>query len=108
MHGTERRTAQRLKVQLRVEMEWGSEVLQGMATAFSAAGMFVAMDNPLWMGAECSARVHLPGGPVKVNLVVSHVHPGTGVGVTFVDMPPDSQQQLVVFLEAQGNEPPVL
>ena len=96
----ERRIAPRIPVELEVEMDWGSEILRGRATDLSELGMFVVMADPLWLGASCSARLHLNGEAVPVNVVVKRVKPLQGIGALFVEVTPEVQRKIAAYLDA--------
>jgi len=89
----ERRRFQRYPFQSDVEMQWGFETLSALITDVSVGGMFIATNNPLWVGASFTARVVL-GEPLNLNCVVRRVLPGRGMGVLFVDLPEETRARL--------------
>jgi hypothetical protein len=78
----ERRRARRYAYDTLLEIEWGSATLSGRVQDVSAEGMFVALTDPLWIGAGFTAVWHL-GEAVRVDCVVRRVEPGRGMGVSF-------------------------
>lgn len=81
-------------------MDWGSEILRGRSRDMSEQGIFILMDNPLWVGAACTARLLVDGQAVPVNLLVKRVQPLTGIAAVFVDLPEESQQKISDYLRA--------
>ena len=85
---TNRRQFNRKKFLGKLEIEWGSAVLNGTVQDVGPQGLFVELIPPLWMGATFRARLIL--NPV-LHLVctVRRIEPGRGIGVTF-DLPEES------------------
>ena len=80
-----------------VEVQWGTEVLPGLVTDVSTVGMFIAMGNPLWVGASFTAKILL-GEPIEVPCVVRRVLPGRGMGVGFENVGDKTRAQLKAFI----------
>jgi len=80
-----------------VEIEWGSRTLSAQVTDISLSGMFLAMNNPLWVNAMFTAVVHFPE-PLRVDCVVRRVVPGVGMGVQFLRLSPEVQARLMAIL----------
>ncbi len=93
MTQTERRRFPRYPFQSDVEVQWGAEALPALVTDISMGGMFIATNNPLWVGAAFTARVAL-GEPLILNCVVRRVLPGKGMGVLFVDLADEARARL--------------
>lgn len=93
MAQAERRRHPRFPFQSDVELQWGFEVLPALITDVSLGGMFIATNNPLWVGATFTAKVLL-GEPLNLNCVVRRVLPGKGMGVLFADVPEETRQRL--------------
>lgn len=79
----ERRRSHRYAFDAALEMEWGSAILHGRVCDISATGMFIAADDPLWVGATYSARLALEP-PLRLDCEVRRVEPGRGMAVTLV------------------------
>jgi hypothetical protein len=77
----ERRKAPRFRYQAPVEIEWGSARLRARTRDISASGMFLELDDVLWVGAGFRARLAV-GRPVYMECSVKRVEPGRGMGVT--------------------------
>ncbi len=92
--GIERREYHRSNLSLEVEIERGSVVEHGWTVNLSLGGMLVEMENPLWLGAEFRARVHVEGKPIEVDCVVKRVIAGSGMGVEFMAMKPEDRERL--------------
>jgi hypothetical protein len=89
----ERRKHPRYPFQSDVEVQWGFEVLAALITDISAGGMFIATNNPLWVGATFTARLLL-GEPMNIHCVVRRVLPGKGMGVLFQDLDDATKKRL--------------
>ncbi|HTZ30921.1 MAG TPA: PilZ domain-containing protein [Methylomirabilota bacterium] len=77
----ERRKAPRFPYQAPVEIEWGSARLRARTRDISASGMFLELDDVLWVGAGFRARLAVER-PVYMECSVKRVEPGRGMGVT--------------------------
>ena len=89
----ERRKHTRYPIQFDVELQWGFEVLPALITDVSTGGMFIATNNPLWVGASFTAKIAL-GEPLELHCVVRRVLPGKGMGVLFVDVTEAARSRL--------------
>lgn len=98
MKQPERRKFPRYPIQFDVELQWGFEVLPALITDISLAGMFIATNNPLWVGASFTARVAL-AEPLELHCVVRRVLPGKGMGVLFVDVAEESRKRLDALIK---------
>jgi hypothetical protein len=78
----DRRRSLRFPCHFGIAIEWGAAVLQGAVKEISAAGMFVELEAPLWIGARFAARLGLDQ-PVDVDCVVCRVEPRRGMALTF-------------------------
>lgn len=99
MSNAERRRHPRIPLHAQVEIEWGSEILRGVATDISQGGLFIETSDPLWVGAAFSGRVLL-ADPLAVECVVRRVVPGQGMGVEFDRLSNESRQRLLQLLES--------
>jgi hypothetical protein len=86
----ERRKAPRFRYQAAVEIEWGSARLRARTRDISASGMFLELDDVLWVGAGFRARLAVEK-PLYLECSVKRVEPGRGMGVTVAL--PDEQSQ---------------
>lgn len=98
MNLPERRRYPRYPFQADIEIQWGEESLPALGTDISLGGMFLATNNPLWLGASFSARILL-GEPMQVNCTVRRVLPGKGMGVLFVDVTDDLRARLAELIK---------
>jgi hypothetical protein len=85
-------------LQFDVELQWGFEVLPALITDVSLGGMFIATNNPLWVGATFTAKVLL-GEPLNLHCVVRRVLPGKGMGVLFADVDDGTRQRLEKLIQ---------
>ena len=98
MNLPERRKHPRYPFQADVELQWGFETLPALATDISLGGMFIATNNPLWLGASFTAKLML-GDPINLNCTVRRVLPGKGMGVLFVDVTDQQQAGLADLIK---------
>jgi hypothetical protein len=92
----------RFSLEADVEFEWGSAILRARVTDISRRGMFLRIRDPLWVGASFRARLLLDD-PLTVDVVVRRVLPMEGMGVDFLEMSPETQQQLELLLGKLGG-----
>lgn len=93
------RRAPRYSFRADLEIEWGSAVLRGSTRDISSSGMFIEAPDPLWVGAEFTARLNL-NHPVKLNCFVKRIEPGQGMGVAVAVSESESQKQFQDLLSA--------
>lgn len=98
MNIAERRKHPRYPLQADVELQWGFESLPALATDISMGGMFIATNNPLWIGASFTARLLL-GEPLTLNCTVRRVLPGKGMGVLFTEVSAEQQARLAELIQ---------
>lgn len=97
--GIWRREHRRLNYAAEVEIEWGSAIEHGHTSDLSLGGMMLEMANPLWLGAEFRARLHLEEVPLEVDCVVKRIIAGIGMGVEFVAIKPADRERLRKLLD---------
>jgi hypothetical protein len=78
----ERRRARRFPCSFEIAIEWGAAVLHGAVKEVSNTGMFVELEDPLWIGASFAAVAALDQ-PVVLDCVVRRVEPHRGMGLSF-------------------------
>ena len=78
----ERRRAHRFPCNFEIAIEWGAAVLHGAVKEISNTGMFVELEDPLWVGARFAGILALDQ-PVVLDCVVCRVEPQRGMGLTF-------------------------
>ncbi len=81
--GIEPRRPPRYRCDLAITIEWGDAHLEGRVSDISAGGMFLSVDDPLWIGARFSAVLALDAS-LPVECVVRRVQPRRGMGVTYL------------------------
>jgi hypothetical protein len=89
----ERRLARRCVFDAPLEIEWGSSTLPARVSQISANGMFVEIDQPLWVGARFDARLGLQP-PLLLQCTVRRVAPGQGMGVSIEVAEPKAVERL--------------
>ncbi len=61
--------------------------------------MSLAMNDPRWVNATCTAVAHC-AEPRRADCVVCRVVPGGGMGVQFLRPDPEAQAHLVLILQS--------
>jgi hypothetical protein len=82
-----------------LEIEWGSSTLPARVTQISASGMFVQIDQPLWVGASFEARLGVQP-PLLLQCVVRRVAPGQGMGLSIQGAEPKGVERLEALVES--------
>lgn len=109
----DRRTAPRVAAALAIEYEDAERAAAGETLNVSPDGMFIKTPRPADMGALLLPRFSLPGSPrwecsARVVWVRppegDHPYP-EGMGVQFVDLPPDARAALAAFVAAKAPVP---
>jgi len=99
-HGSpERRYEPRFPYHAGLEIEWGSTILKGHVREISSDGMFIEMDDPLWVGATFQARLVL-NPPLTLHCVVRRVEPGRGIGASVKTTEADGDSRLKALLNS--------
>jgi hypothetical protein len=78
----ERRHAQRRKYRGKIEIDWGSAVLEANVRDIGPRGLFAELVPPLWVGATFHARL-LVIPVLLLECTVARVEPADGIAVTF-------------------------
>ncbi len=78
----ERRRSPRFPCAFGITMHWGAALLDGRVVDISIDGMFVEMEQPLWLGASFAAQLAL-NAPVRIECVVRRVEPFRGMALTY-------------------------
>lgn len=94
----ERRYTHRFACDLEITIEWGAASLRGRVRDISAAGMFVELESPLWIGARFAAELSLRE-PVQIECVVRRVQPRRGMAVTYATPAESSRAALESLIE---------
>lgn len=92
----ERRDHPRKKFQAEIEIEWGAAVLTGTVRDIGAAGLFVELVPPLWLGAAFRARLIL-NPALALDCTVVRIEPNAGMAVTY-EVAEDGREQLEKLL----------
>lgn len=96
---TERRHAQRRKFSGKIEIEWGSAILEGIVRDIGPSGLFIELTPPLWLGARFVGRLALQ--PVLLlDCTVMRVEPEKGIAVSFSIPEESGKKQLEDLLAA--------
>jgi uncharacterized protein (TIGR02266 family) len=98
--GEERRAARRASLVTQIRTIVDSETVVGYTRDISTGGVFVETENPPVKGTEVSLRFRLtPDSPiVGARAVVAYSLPGEGMGLRFVDLPPEVRQAVEEFV----------
>jgi hypothetical protein len=89
----ERRSVARIACDFPITITWGAATLQGNVADISVRGMFVELDDPLWIGARFAAQLALEKA-VNLECVVRRVQPLRGMALIYVV--PDEAERAVV------------
>jgi len=99
---TERRLTRRCVFDGSLEIEWGSSILNARVSVISTNGMFVNIDQPLWVGARFEGRLGLKP-PLVLHCEVRRVVPGQGMRVTFRVSDQQGAQRLEALVATLPN-----
>ena len=100
---SERRRGPRFPCAVGITIEWGAAALHGSVVEISAEGMFVELDQPLWIGARFAARLELEK-PVQVECVVRRVQPLRGMGATYSITDEAQRDAIATLIEKLSRE----
>src|SRR5688572_14526198 len=92
-YGIEKRNTQRQRCSVPIEIDWGAVSLRGNVVDITRDGLFVEVEQPLWIGARFSAELELDQR-VGIECVVRRVEPFRGMALTYTI--PDETGQAVV------------
>ena len=79
----ELRFAPRFRCHMDLAIEWGSATLKAAVRDISSSGMFVELENPLWVGARFTAQLGVVDCPLFLHCDVRRVDPSRGMGISF-------------------------
>ncbi len=101
----DRRRSPRVKCSISVELRAeGEPTIWGKASDLSFGGCFVEMPIPLKLGSKFEITLWIAGTKLKLSAAVASSSPGYGVGIKFVDIPPQSMELLRNFLKTFSPE----
>ncbi len=92
------RRPRRFPCAMDITIEWGAAELRGKVVDISAQGLFVELQNPLWIGARFAAHLELEK-PVRVECVVRRVQPMRGMAATYSIFDEAQRQALATMME---------
>lgn len=95
----ERRLSRRCPFDAPLEIDWGSSTLSARVREISVSGMFVHIEQPLWVGARFEARLGVQP-PLLLQCVVRRVAPGQGMGITIEVPEPQNMERLEALVES--------
>jgi PilZ domain len=101
----DRRHSPRVKCAVSVELRSeGEPTMWGKASDLSLGGCFVEMPIPLKEGSNFEISLWLSGTKLKLQACVASSAPGFGIGVRFLEVPPQDQELLSRFLQTVAKE----
>jgi hypothetical protein len=101
----DRRKSPRVRCHVSVELRAAGEpTMWGKASDLSIGGCFVEMLIPLKEGCNFEISLWLAETKVKLQASVASTAPGFGIGVRFVDVPPQDKTLLSSFLQTVGKQ----
>jgi len=95
----QRRHQPRYPYHAALDIEWGSAILKGHVSEISGEGMFIEMEQPLWVGAAFQARLAL-NPPLALHCVVRRVEPGRGIGTSVHTVEPEGASRLQALIHS--------
>jgi hypothetical protein len=101
--GADRRRLQRYRCDVGITIEWGAAHLEGRVFDISSVGMFVTIEDPLWIGAQFSASLALSRS-LHVECVVCRVQPRRGMAVSYVVPEQADSSALTAYLASLDTQ----
>ena len=98
----ERRHTARFTCDFPITIEWGAASLQGNVVDISTDGMFVTLNDPLWIGARFAAQLALEK-PVKLECVVRRVQPLRGMALSYLVPDETERETVATVIERLGG-----
>jgi CheY-like chemotaxis protein len=101
----ERRRYQRVPVRVPMECKWGGKQAIAQTINMSASGLLAMIPTPPEVGAEITCEFALPKSQrtLRLRAAVVRVAPGNHVGLKFLDVADDEQEQLRKYLNQAGG-----
>jgi uncharacterized protein (TIGR02266 family) len=101
--GADRRTAKRVSLVTQIRTTVGGETLVGYSKDISTGGVFVETEEPPEKGAEVTLRFRLSeDSPIlEVRAAVAYRMSGEGMGLRFLDPPPELLRAIEQFVAQQ-------
>jgi len=99
---TDKRSARRVPLVIRIEAQAGGSPRILLAQNISAGGILLRSADPLAEGTTLQLKFILPGadGEIRVAARVQHVTPGEFAGAQFLDLNPTDAEAIRRFVEA--------
>ena len=109
MDKTERRSSERISVEMWVEQSTSREVYFQRGTNLSAGGIYLEHTIPMPRGTEVRLVFTLPGDgePINARGVIVNIGESVselGMGVQFVDLAPTAQARIKTFIQPSLGE----
>ncbi len=110
MDKKERRSSERISVEMWVEQSTSREVYFQRGTNLSVGGIYLEHTIPMPKGTEVRLVFTLPGDeePITVRGMIVNIGESVselGMGVQFVDLPPEALVQIQNFIQNSQVEP---
>jgi CheY-like chemotaxis protein len=112
------KNGRRLKRELITREVLINNLLTGHALDISPGGMFINVPAEIKANTPITLKFNADGLPLVVNGIVKHSQPGVGIGIEFVGLNEDQEEQIDEFieqctqerakLEKQGGKPAIL
>src|SRR5262249_20097819 len=105
MSSSDRRRSDRIPIEMWVEQSRGKELYFQRSANLSAGGLFLENTIPHPVGTRITLQFTLPGDSAAVEVhgeIVSAASASElGMGVKFVDVPPDTQARIDAFIASR-------
>ncbi len=101
---TERRRQKRVPLDILLHCQSAQTLIEGKAENISISGILVRTAKTLPQGEEIDLFFTVPGMTqgIQAQARVAHVVPGAFMGVEFVNLSPESTQQIEQYIAAQS------
>ena len=102
----EQRRSPRRPCRIPITIEWGAALISGHVSDVTAEGMFVEIEQPLWLGARFSAVLEVDHA-LRIDCTVRRVDPHRGMALTYSAADETSRTALASYLERLAEHDPM-
>ncbi len=108
MHGVRSSTRANCVREITVSCEGNDEIIRIKAPDLSATGMFISSSQSFPEGTVLNLKFQLSASGVEVRTrgEVRYCHPGIGIGVEFIGIPPEARKEIERELALSGETSP--
>jgi hypothetical protein len=102
----EQRRSPRRACSIPITIEWGAALISGRVSDITVDGMFVEIEQPLWVGASFSAILEADHA-LRIDCTVRRVDPLRGMALTYSAANETSRTALASYLERLAEHDPM-